>query len=205
MVGLALASFVIAIALPAVGLVGASFFGSDDRSELTIALETPPGSNLDYTRIKAEEAGRIARQPPEVVYTYTTLGSATGSVDNGSIFVRLVPKNTRDIGAEDLGTTIRKEVGRIGGATMTVYTNQFQGQQKQIQLQLRGGSAATLSLVAEQLAAQVRQVPGAVDVGLSTKGQKPELEVELNRSLAGSIGVTSCSMSSPSRSAASAR
>ncbi|HEY0242272.1 MAG TPA: efflux RND transporter permease subunit, partial [Gemmatimonadaceae bacterium] len=190
MVGLAIASFVIAIALPAVGLVGASFFGSDDRSELTIALETPPGSNLDYTRIKAEEAGRMARQHPEVVYTYTTLGAATGSVDNGSIFVRLVPKNKRDIGAEDLGTTIRKEVGRIGGATMTVYTNQFQGQQKQIQLQLRGASAATLSLVAEQLAAQVRQVPGAVDVGLSTKGQKPELAVELNRSLAGSIGVT---------------
>ena len=27
----------------------------------------------------------------------------------------------------------------------------------------------------------VRQVPGAVDVGLSTKGQKPELEITLNR------------------------
>jgi hydrophobic/amphiphilic exporter-1 (mainly G- bacteria), HAE1 family len=190
MVGLALLAFVGALALPAVGLVGASFFGSDDRSELTIALETPPGSNLDYTRIKAEEAARMARQHPEVVYTYTTLGTATGAVDNGNIFVRLVPKNKRDIGAEELGTIIRREVGRIGGATMTVYTSQFAGQQKQIQLQLRGANAATLSLTAEQLAGQVRQVPGAVDVGLSTKGQKPELEIELNRSLAGTIGVT---------------
>ena len=33
-------------------------------------------------------------------------------------------------------------------------------------------------------------MPGAVDVGLSTRGQKPELEVELNRGLAGSLGVT---------------
>jgi HAE1 family hydrophobic/amphiphilic exporter-1 len=33
-------------------------------------------------------------------------------------------------------------------------------------------------------------VPGAVDVGLSTKGQKPELTVALNRGLAGSLGVT---------------
>ncbi len=190
MIGLAALAFVGALALPAMGLVGASFFGSDDRSELTIALETPPGSNLDYTRIKAEEAARMARQHSEVVYTYSTLGSETGAVDNGNIFVRLVPKNKRDVGAEELGTTIRKEVGRIGGATMTVYTSQFAGQQKQIQLQLRGANAATLSLTAEQLAAQVRQVPGAVDVGLSTKGQKPELEIELNRSLAGSIGVT---------------
>jgi HAE1 family hydrophobic/amphiphilic exporter-1 len=190
MIGLAALAFFGAIALPVVGLVGASFFGSDDRSELTIALETPPGSNLDYTRIKAEEAGRIARQHPEVVYTYTTLGTATGAVDNGNVFVRLVPKHERDIGAEELGTKIRKEVNRIGGATMTVYTSQFAGQQKQIQLQLRGANAATLSLTAEQLAAQVRQVPGAVDVGLSTKGQKPELEIQLNRNLAGSIGVT---------------
>jgi HAE1 family hydrophobic/amphiphilic exporter-1 len=190
MIGLATLAFVGALALPAMGLVGASFFGSDDRSELTIALETPPGSNLDYTRIKAEEAARLARQHPEVIYTYSTLGTETGAVDNGNIFVRLVPKNKRDIGAEELGTTIRTEVGRIGGATMTVYTSQFAGQQKQIQLQLRGANAATLSLTAEQLAAQVRQVPGAVDVGLSTKGQKPELEIELNRSLAGSIGVT---------------
>src|SRR5512141_33909 len=190
MIGLATLSFIVALAVPAPGPGGARFLGPEDRSELNIARETPPGSNLDYTRIKAEEAGRIARQHPEVLYTYTTLGSATGAVDNGNIYVRLIPKHTRHISAEDLGSTIRREVGRIGGATMTVYTNQFQGQQKQIQLQLRGSNAVTLGLGAEQLAAQVRQVPGAVDVGLSTKGQKPELEVELNRSLAGSIGVT---------------
>jgi HAE1 family hydrophobic/amphiphilic exporter-1 len=33
-------------------------------------------------------------------------------------------------------------------------------------------------------------VPGAVDVGLSTKGQKPELDVQVDRGLAGSLGVT---------------
>ncbi len=34
------------------------------------------------------------------------------------------------------------------------------------------------------------QVPGAVDVGLSTRGQKPELEVALDRGLAGAVGVS---------------
>jgi HAE1 family hydrophobic/amphiphilic exporter-1 len=36
----------------------------------------------------------------------------------------------------------------------------------------------------------VRQVPGAVDVGLSTRGERPELVVELHRGLAGSLGIT---------------
>src|SRR6478672_10031990 len=190
MVGLAILSFVVAIALPAVGLVGSGFFGTDDRSELNVALETPPGSNLDYTRLKAEEAVRIARSHPEVLFTYTTLGGTTGAVNSGNIYVRLIPKNQRNISATALGEVIRNEVLRIGGATMTVFTNDFQGSQKQIQIQLRGGTPESLNQAAEMVMAEVKKVPGAVDVALSTKGKKPELEVKLNRGLAGSLGIT---------------
>jgi hydrophobic/amphiphilic exporter-1 (mainly G- bacteria), HAE1 family len=191
MVLIAVGSFIGALALPAVGLVGASFFGSEDQSEVNIAIETPPGSNLAYTRIKAEEAAQMARvHKKEVLFTFTTLGGSTGDVNTGNIYVRMVPKSDRNIGAEDFGRTLREEVGHIGGATMSVFTNDFQGAQKQIQLQLRGGTPQQLATTAEAIAEQVKQVKGAVDVGLSTKGQKPELNVELNRGLAGTIGVT---------------
>ena len=191
MVAIAVGSLIVALALPAVGLVGASFFGSEDQSEVNIAIETPPGSNLAYTRIKAEEAARMARShQKEVLFTFTTLGGSTGDVNTGNIYVRMVPKSDRSIGAEDFGRTLREEVGHIGGATMSVFTNDFQGAQKQIQLQMRGGTPQQLATTAEAIAEQVKQVNGAVDVGLSTKGQKPELNVELNRGLAGSIGVT---------------
>src|SRR5256714_114620 len=190
MVLIALASFIIALALPAVGLVGASFFGTEDQSEVNIAIETPPGSNLAYTRIKAEEAARMAREHKEVRFTYSTLGGTTGDVNTGNVYVRLVPKTDRSIGAEDFGRQLRQEVGRIGGATMSVFTNDFQGAQKQIQIELRGGTSQQLGAAAEAIADQARQVKGAVDVGLSTKGQKPELNVELNRGLAGTLGVT---------------
>src|SRR5437870_3346109 len=190
MVLIAIGSFVGALALPAVGLVGASFFGTEDQSEVNIAVETPPGSNLAYTRIKAEEAAQIARSHNEVRFTYTTLGGQTGDVNVGNIYVRMVPKSDRRIGAEDFGRVLRQEVGHIGGATMSVFTNDFQGAQKQIQIELRGGTAQQLAATAEAIADQVRQVKGAVDVGLSTKGQKPELNVDLNRGLAGTLGVT---------------
>ncbi len=36
----------------------------------------------------------------------------------------------------------------------------------------------------------MRTVPGAADVGLSTTGQRPELQVDLNRALAGILGVS---------------
>ena len=41
-----------------------------------IDLETPPGSNLAYTRAKAQEVARIARKRPEVAYTYTSVSAA---------------------------------------------------------------------------------------------------------------------------------
>jgi HAE1 family hydrophobic/amphiphilic exporter-1 len=171
--------------------VGSAFFPEDDRAEFIMALQTPPGSNLEYTRLKAEEASRIARSLPEVSYTYATLGNGgTGGVDEGNIYVRTVPKNKRSKSVEQLATEVRAEMNHMSGATISVFTSDFSGGFKQIQLQLRGQDVAALAQAAEMVRAEVQRVPGAVDIGLSTKGQKPELEIELNRGVAGSVGLT---------------
>nr|MCU0635557.1 efflux RND transporter permease subunit [Gemmatimonadaceae bacterium] len=189
-VGLSVATFVFALAMPAMGLVGFAFFPADDNSELLLTVETPPGSNLDYTRLKAVEAAALARAMPEVQYTLTTVGGASGAVDAASIYVKLSKKNQRTRSADSLSKLLRDQVPTIGGATVSVFTNTFGGNEKQIQLQMRGNDPEALQAVAEKYVAAVRQVPGAVDVGLSTKGQKPELNVEVNRGLAGSLGLT---------------
>jgi HAE1 family hydrophobic/amphiphilic exporter-1 len=189
MVGLAVGSFAGALALPATGAVGGEFFPVQDVSEFNITVETPPGSNLDYARLKAEEAAAVARSHKEVAYTYTTIGGQTGAVDEANVYVRLVPKAERDVHQRVLEARIREQLGAVGGATAGIAAGGFGGQ-KQIQIQLQGPDVATLNRLAEQVMAQVAQVPGAVDVGLSTKGQKPELDVVLDRGVAGSLGVT---------------
>ncbi len=170
-----------------------AFFPEDDRAEFIMALETPPGSNMEYTRLKAEEAARIARAHPEVLYTYTTLGnSATGGVDEGNIYVRTRAEERSaaclDRAARRSSCATRRRECR--GATISVFTNDFSGGFKQIQLQLRGQDVAALAQAADMVKAEVEKVPGAVDIGLSTKGQKPELEIDLNRGVAGSLGLT---------------
>lgn len=190
MVGIAAGSFFMALAIPAVGLLGGSFFPDQDISEFVITVETPPGSNLAYTRLKAEEAARLARALPEVDYTYVTIGGQTGaSVDVANVYVRLTPKAERDRHQSVITAQLRKEVGRIGGAAASIGTGDFMNQ-KQIDVQLRGPDAKVLADLADRIATEVRKIPGAVDVGLSTKGQKPELDIQLDRGLAGSLGVT---------------
>ena len=193
MVGLALGSFIGAIALQAVA-GGAGFVPVSDRSEIFFIVETPASSSIEYTRLKSEQAARIARAHPEVRYTYTTIGTPlplrAQGVDQAQIYVRLVPKKDREISQEELGQQLRQEVQRLGGAKVSVFTSGFGGAFKQIQLQMRGTDAKVLAALAGQARQMVERVPGAVDVGLSARGERQELEVEINRGLAGSMGIT---------------
>jgi len=173
---------------------GFGFAPLSDNSELNIDVQTPPGSSLDYTTLKAEEAANIARAHKGIVaYTYTTVGSASGSgaVDEATVYVRLVPKRDRNISQDAFGQQLRTELGRMGGATAFTYAaGGFAGNQKAMQLQLQGPDANQLVQYAQVIADSVRVTPGAVDVGLSTRGQKPEFNVVVNRGLAGTLGVS---------------
>jgi HAE1 family hydrophobic/amphiphilic exporter-1 len=171
---------------------GGGFIPESDRSEISLALETPPGSNLNYTALKARQLSNLARSHKEVAYTYTSLGSSTGSgdVDTGNLYIKLVPKKKRDVSQQELGRQIRQEAQRVGGATAYLSQGGPGGGRRQIQVQLRGQDIGTLSRAALAIENEMRKVPGATDIGLSTRGNRPELEVQLNRGLAGTLGLT---------------
>ncbi len=191
MVFIATASFAFALAMPAMRLVGVGFFPEDDRAEINMQLETPPGSNLGYTRAKAEEVIAALRRHPEVRYVYTTLGGGNaGAVDEGAMFVRLTPRERRSASAEQVAAAIRAETDRITGATVAVFTTDFGGGRKSLQLEVRGSDVPTITAVAEQIRAIVATVPNVVDLDLSSKGQKPEVTIDVDRGLAGSLGIT---------------
>ena len=84
---------------------------------------------------------------------------------------------------------LRGAIRSLSGVSVSLSTG-FNPGEKQIQLQVYGTDAQELTRLAQTVADQVRQTPGAVDISLSTKGQKPELDVQLDRGLAGSLGVT---------------
>lgn len=194
MVFLAITTFVGALAMPALGFVGGGFFPLEDNAEVLMTVESPPGANLDYLRQKVGEALQVANKYPEVTYSFVTAGGASGAVDQANVYFKLKSKAERlhsgELVAEDLAAALREDVKRIGGADISVFTNDFAGQQKGISIELRGNDKAALQSVADQYKAAMRSTPGAVDISLSTKGQKPELTVEVDRGLAGALGLS---------------
>jgi len=199
MVALAAVTFVAAIWLQ-VKFGGFGFVPDSDRSELTMQVQTPPGSNLDYTRMKTMEVARLALGHKDLVnYTFATVGgssagmqpgAAIGAVDLGTVYVRMNPKATRKVSQQEFGGMLRDQIAKIGGAKAFIFTGGMGGARKQIQVEMRGKDARTLSALADSAMKLMAKVPSVVDLALSTKGQKPELEINLNRQLAGSMGVT---------------
>lgn len=171
---------------------GAGFIPTSDRSEFDIDVQTPAGSNLDYMRLKLEEIGRIVRAHREVAYTYATVGDFAGSgqVDDADIYVRMVPKSARHVSQDAFSQIIRREIARVGGVTPYVFSNGFGDKRKEVEIQIHGNDETVLNEFASRVLAVVRTVPGVTDVGLSTKGQRPELQVDIDRNLAGMLGIT---------------
>ncbi|HEU4569656.1 MAG TPA: efflux RND transporter permease subunit [Gemmatimonadales bacterium] len=177
--------------MPELRKVGVGFVPEDDRSEMNIQVESPPGANLEYLRSKMVELDQVVRRHPEALYTYATLGDPTaGSVDKGLLYVKMTPKNERDRSAEQLAALIRDEVEHMAGVQVAVFTSDIGGGRKQLMLQVKGPDLASINTAAEQIREQVAGVPGAVDLSLSSKGQRPELNVDVDRGLAGSLGIS---------------
>lgn len=182
------AMLIAALALPAAGLVGSAFFPVEDRSEFTLNVETPPGSSLAYTRERSEQVARLIRGSEGVAYTYTTLGGQSGSVDEAQIYVRLLPRHQRELHQTEVEREVRTLLRRVSGAELAIAGGGMGGG-KQIRMQLKGPEYDTLMQLGESLAAEMRQVEGAADVGLETRGRRPEIETEVDRPMAGTLGV----------------
>ena len=184
------AAFLGAMALPFFGILGGSFFPITDDSEFYVNLETPPGSSLEYTLAKGQDVSRIARAIPEVAYTYTAVGGRTDSVDEATVYVRLKPKAGRSRSESEIGDDLRGTLKRLVGVTASILPGGGEENRKEIQLEIRGPDLATLNRLADRIETEVRKAPGAVDVGLSTRGRRPELVVRIERGLASDLGLS---------------
>jgi HAE1 family hydrophobic/amphiphilic exporter-1 len=183
-------SLVLAVVMPAIGLVGVEFTPEDDRGEVGIMVEAPPGASLAYSTARAEQAATLARRLPEVRTVYTTVGGGDGEVSQAQVLVLLASRAERARTARQVATALRADLDTLRGATYAVMDLGLNGFIKPIQLQVRGSDASTLPKVAAAIAARVRTVPGAVDVTLSSRPGAPALDIRMDRALSATMGTS---------------
>jgi multidrug efflux pump subunit AcrB len=184
MTAIAVASFVAAIALHA-KFGGSSFLPKMDGSNLAIDVRTPASSSVEYAKLKMEEAAALARSIPETKDTNSFINPS-----GGRVYVDIGMRQTRKRTAQEIAVELRQKIGRLVGAEYVVQDDLNNGGGKPVQIEFTGPDSRKLMELTTAYMEKLRQVPGAVDVGLSQQDPKDELQIELDRGLANSMGIS---------------
>ncbi|HEX3159852.1 MAG TPA: efflux RND transporter permease subunit, partial [Gemmatimonadaceae bacterium] len=188
-IAVALASFVGAFLL--FPYIGGGFMPTSDDSQFIVRFETPEGSSLSYTRQKAQQIETALRELPGVDYTYTTIGAgATGSVNAGDSYVKLVPAAERERSQQELAVAARDALRPVYGVEVAVLEGGGPGGvQSPISVDLRGPDVDQLQAISTRVAAAMRGIPGVVDVQTSLGDPRPEFRIEVRRDVANEVGL----------------
>ena len=178
------ATFVGAIALHA-KFGGSSFLPSSDNGTIFIDIRTPSSSSLEYSRLKVEKAAELARTMKVTKATNSTVNSG-----GGRVYVDIGKSTERKQSAAEVAVDLRKLLAQIIGAEYVVQDDLGNGGGKPVQINFSGPDARKLLTIANEFMDRLRMVNGAVDVGLSQQEPKDELQIELNRGLANSLGIS---------------
>jgi HAE1 family hydrophobic/amphiphilic exporter-1 len=181
---LALMTFVGAIFMQ-MKVGGSSFLPTADYGNLAIDVRTPSSSSVEFAKLKMEAAAKLARELPETKDTNMFVRT-TG----GRVWVDIGKKNTRKRSAKEIAKELREKISHLVGAEYVVMEDLNNGGRKPIQIRFYGADTRKLLELTGAYMDKLRQVPGAVDVGLSEMDPKNELKIELDRGLANSMGIS---------------
>ena len=170
------------------------FVPEADEGSFSVSIKTPLGSSLAYTdsRMKLVEA-IIASHKDELASYFATIGAGSrGQVNQGTINVRLKPKEERDISQQKLVKMLKKEFENIPGVrAIPSPTSIVRGQRSEkLQFNLTGNNLDDIG----RLSQQVQQALGANDkigkVDVDVQLDLPQLNMQIDRTRAANLGLS---------------
>src|SRR3954470_15513348 len=183
----------IVLAWVILGSLGFTWMPDFDGGEFNVGFRTPPGSSLEYTVGRGQEVAQFLRRLPEVEFTYLSVGGGfRGTPNNGSVFVRLKPKEQRRRSQQDIQTELRGKLRQLTGVRASVSGSPsiFQaGSRQPILVNVQGPEQRQLKAAATQVLEAIRSVPGVAEPQSSDEGDLPQLNVTVTREQAAAAGL----------------
>ena len=193
------ASLVLVATVAMATLLKFTFIPQQDMSMVKVTLELPAGTPLSETERSLDDLGHQLLAIPGVTGAFAVAGGgAQEEVNKGEITVNFVPLSERAYGQQQLKQHLRQSLRVSPSATLGV--QDFQpvaggGSRPQpIQFNLRGTSWDELLAAVEKTRAHMLKQPGFVDIDITYRAGKPQLEIDLDRERAASVGVPAAAL-----------
>lgn len=175
--------------------VGKNFLPQDDQSQFEISVRTREGATLPASVTVLERIAADVRRLPGVTDALTTVGGGQQqAVNSGSIYVKLLPIDQRDLSQDDLmiraRALLKKYPPELRTSVQPVAAISGGGQRNAtLQYVISGPDLQKLSKYSEQLLEKMKTIPDVVDPDTSLIVGKPELRVDIDRARAADLGV----------------
>jgi hydrophobic/amphiphilic exporter-1 (mainly G- bacteria), HAE1 family len=172
--------------------LGSEFLPKEDRNQVIVNLEYPPGTSLATSSQRSAALEERVRALPGVVAVYSTIGYQ----DDARLVrwrVNLVDKGARAEGVGGFQERIRAILADDGtlvtSAVSDPPTIEGLGDYAPIIMRVVGPDYPTLLREAQFVADALNAIPGIADVQLKDSPGKPELQIDVDREEAARLGL----------------
>ncbi len=185
----------------AVGLgsrIGTTFLPPFNEGSYNLMLTLPPGTSLQETNRVGGIAEKLLMKLPEVESISRRTGRA--ELDDhaegvNTTEIELRPKKGVDQPAFE--QKMRGELAKLPGVNSSIgqpighrIDHMLSGVRAQIAIKVFGEDLDTLRRLAKEIEAQMRQVPGVVDLNVERQVEIPQIKIAIDREAAARYGLT---------------
>jgi HAE1 family hydrophobic/amphiphilic exporter-1 len=184
---------VVLSAVPMFKFVAKDFVPHEDEGRFMINFKTPLGSNVEYTDAKLKQIEALLKRHPEIKSYFSAVGSGQqGQVNEGIVFITMVPVEERSIKQYDLIPLLTRELSQIPGvsASATQIPLMGGGRGEPLQFIVRGQNLEELSRISERLKARLAEAPELGRVDLDLQLNLPQTTLAVDRTRAASLGIS---------------
>ncbi|MCB1648559.1 MAG: efflux RND transporter permease subunit [Pseudomonadales bacterium] len=195
-------------------LVGKTFMPTMDEGDILVQLETIPSISLDANiRIVHQVEERLLNEVPEIARIVSRIGSDEMGMDpmglnETDMFLQLLPPEQWGVATkaelEDKLRVIMDEfVGLNYGFTQPIdmrVSEMLTGSRGDVAIKLFGQDLNELNRYAQEIAAVVETVPGAIDTIATLNEGAQYLQITVDRIMAGRLGLNADDLQSRLRS-----
>ncbi|MGV6860063.1 MAG: efflux RND transporter permease subunit [bacterium] len=184
------------------GQLGKGFMPDEDEGRFIVSLKTPLGSSIDYTHERMEAVEKVLSRHSEIHGLFSTIGTGDrGQVNQGEIYVSLIPREQRTVRQVDLLQKVRDELSSVPGVKAFAAPVPIIGGQRgePLQFVLKGPNLNQVADLASQLSHRLQAIHeiGTLDTDLQL--DMPQTTLKLDRELARNVGLDTYTVASTLR------
>jgi len=177
-------------------LIGMEFQPTYDSGEFTISAIAPSNVSVQRMAEIMEPVEKIVLQEPGVRLVGMRLGGSRIPPNQSTIDVKLKDVSERTKSMQTIMDELRLNLKDVKNVKLAVMSGQGagRGDKRPVQIGIMGPDLKALENYANDLAAQIKKIPGATDVDLSSFEAEPEVIVRLDQDKASRMGLTPTSV-----------